>query len=140
MKALPVRSRAIKKTLIHIQIILFVLFFGNSLAATEMQDISQDDLLKGLQSKSIALLLDVRNFQEFRQAHIAGAVNIPLPELQRRLGEIITFREKKIVIYCRSGRRARIAMAILHNSGFKNLLHLNGDLIGWWQNKRPLVR
>ncbi len=140
MKALLVRHQAIKRTFIFLQITLFVLFFGNTLVAKEMRDISQDELLKGIQAKSFALILDVRTVGEFKQGHISGAVNIPHLELQGRLAEIAKFKNKEIVIYCRSGRRAVIAANFLNRAGYHKLLHLRGDMIGWYYSKHPLVK
>ena len=140
MKILPVRGQEIRRVLMVLLIPLFVLFLGNTLAAMEMRDISQDDLLKGIQSKTIALVLDVRTIREFNQGHVSGAINIPYSKLRGRLNEIIAYRGKQIVVYCRSGRRAGIATAILRNSGFYKLLHLKGDMIGWLRNNRPLEK
>ncbi len=140
MKILPVRGQEFRRVFMVLLIPLFVLFFGNTLAAMEMRDISQDDLLKGIQSKTIALVLDVRTVREFNQGHISGAINIPYSKLRGRLNEIIAYRDKQIVVYCRSGRRAGVAIAILRNSGFYKLLHLKGDMIGWLRNNRPLEK
>ncbi|MBU3914844.1 rhodanese-like domain-containing protein [bacterium] len=129
-----------RQAAIFLQITLFVLLIGNTLVARETRDISQDDLLKGVQAKTISLLLDVRTVDEFNQGHVPGAVNIPHFELEGRLAEIIAYRNKEIVVYCRSGRRTEIALTILRDSGFSKLLHLKGDIIGWLENNRPLEK
>lgn len=61
-------------------------------------------------------LLDVRTPQEFASGHIPGAVNIPVDELRRRLGELP--RDRKIVAYCQVGQRGYLATRILTQSGF----------------------
>jgi NADPH-dependent 2,4-dienoyl-CoA reductase/sulfur reductase-like enzyme/rhodanese-related sulfurtransferase len=63
------------------------------------------------------LLLDVRQPDEFREGHIPGASNIPLPELRGRLGELP--REKEIRLYCGVGQRAYYASRVLAQHGFR---------------------
>jgi NADPH-dependent 2,4-dienoyl-CoA reductase/sulfur reductase-like enzyme/rhodanese-related sulfurtransferase len=62
-------------------------------------------------------LLDVRNPPELAMEHVPGAVNIPLPELRGRLGELP--RDQEILIICRSAQRAYYATRILLQNGFK---------------------
>ena len=63
------------------------------------------------------LLLDVRNPQELAVESVPGAVNIPLPQLRARLGELP--RDKEIHVICRSAVRAYYATRILLQNGFK---------------------
>ena len=67
-----------------------------------------------------ALIVDVRTPAEFGAAHFPGAVNIPLSDLQVRLGELGS-ADRKIVVYCRSGRRSGIAKDFLDRAGYKNV-------------------
>jgi NADPH-dependent 2,4-dienoyl-CoA reductase/sulfur reductase-like enzyme/rhodanese-related sulfurtransferase len=62
-------------------------------------------------------LLDVRTPKEFAESHIPGAVNIPLDELRRRLGEVP--RERDVAAYCRVGQRGYLATRILLQAGFR---------------------
>jgi NADPH-dependent 2,4-dienoyl-CoA reductase/sulfur reductase-like enzyme/rhodanese-related sulfurtransferase len=62
-------------------------------------------------------LLDVRNPPELLVEHVPGALNIPLPELRARLGELP--RDREIHVICRSGQRAYYATRILLQNGFK---------------------
>jgi NADPH-dependent 2,4-dienoyl-CoA reductase/sulfur reductase-like enzyme/rhodanese-related sulfurtransferase len=62
-------------------------------------------------------LLDVRNPQELAVEAVSGAVNIPLPQLRARLGELP--RDKEILVICRSAVRAYYATRILLQNGFK---------------------
>ena len=62
-----------------------------------------------------ALLLDVRTNAEFLAGHHVDSVNIPLQELESRIGELSS---KKIVTVCRSGARSGKAAVILKNKGF----------------------
>ena len=61
--------------------------------------------------------LDVRNPEELAVESVPGAINIPLPKLRARLGELP--RDREILIICRSGQRAYYATRILLQNGFK---------------------
>jgi NADPH-dependent 2,4-dienoyl-CoA reductase/sulfur reductase-like enzyme/rhodanese-related sulfurtransferase len=62
-------------------------------------------------------LLDVRNPPELAVESVPGALNIPLPELRTRLGELP--RDREILVFCRSGQRAYYATRVLLQNGFK---------------------
>jgi rhodanese-related sulfurtransferase/rubrerythrin len=75
------------------------------------------------------LLLDVRQPEEYQDGHIPGAKLIPLGELEARQDELE--RDKKIIIYCRSGRRSMAAAITLCGLGFKDVHHLTGGILNW---------
>jgi NADPH-dependent 2,4-dienoyl-CoA reductase/sulfur reductase-like enzyme/rhodanese-related sulfurtransferase len=80
-------------------------------------------------------LLDVRNPAELAVEAVAGAVNIPLPELRGRLNELP--RDREILIICRSAQRAYYATRILLQNGFKarnisgGMLSRSHRAVGW---------
>ena len=71
-----------------------------------------------------AVLLDVRNANEYADRHAEGAVLIPLSELESRLGELD--RDAIIIVYCRSGIRSASAKKLLDANGFKNVYDMKG--------------
>jgi len=101
-------------------LMLFALFFykhfKSRLSHADMGDI-RGALAVG------AKLVDVRTVMEYREGHVAGALNIPLGELSRRLKELGP-RSTTIVLYCRSGSRAASAMSILQGKGYKKVLNM----------------
>lgn len=74
-------------------------------------------------------LVDVREAQEFKQGHIAGAVNIPLSQIERRLNEIP--KDKPVYLYCRSGMRSKQAAKLLSRHGYNQIAQLNGGISVW---------
>lgn len=74
-------------------------------------------------------LLDVRQPTEYENGHIPGAHFIPLSELQGRLGELD--KEKKTIVYCRSGNRSRSGSEILLTAGFREVLNMEGGITAW---------
>lgn len=74
-------------------------------------------------------LLDVRQDWEYDEAHIPGAVHIPLPELDERLGELDS--GKPALVYCLSGGRSSAASSMLKGKGFAEVFNLMGGMNGW---------
>ncbi|MGA2548497.1 MAG: FAD-dependent oxidoreductase [Rectinemataceae bacterium] len=71
-----------------------------------------------------ALVLDVRNVNEYEEGHIAGSLNLPLDELRFRLDEVP--RNVRIHIHCRSGFRAHLALRILNENGYEAVVNVTG--------------
>jgi len=71
-------------------------------------------------------LLDVRNPPELAAESVPGAVNIPLPQLRARLGELP--RDREIAVFCRSAQRAYYATRILLQNGF-NARNISGGVL-----------
>ena len=86
------------------------------------------------------ILLDVRSAEEFAEGHIPGAINIPHEEIDTYLESLSDYKNKPVVVYCRSGRRAKIAMDVLKKHNFTDLRHLEGDMMGWHDAGFPVDR
>lgn len=76
-----------------------------------------------------ARLIDVRTRDEFAAGHIAGAVNIPVQELDRRMGELEP-KDVPVVVYCRSGNRSGRATRVLKSAGYARV-HDLGAMSRW---------
>jgi len=83
-------------------------------------------------------VLDVRSPEEFVSGYVPGAVNIPHDQLASRLTEVP--KDKEIVLYCRSGRRAALAADVLAANGYSRLEHLEGDIAAWIEKGRPVEK
>ena len=99
-------------------------------------EISAKDALKKINDREITAI-DVRSPEEFAQGHIPGAINIPHNALDKHQETLAKLRGKPILLYCRSGRRAGMAEAQLAESGFNQVYHLTGDMLGWQEQKLP---
>ncbi|MDD5474678.1 MAG: rhodanese-like domain-containing protein [Candidatus Methanoperedens sp.] len=74
-------------------------------------------------------ILDVRAQEEYDSGHIKGSTLIPVLDLGKRLKEIP--RDKKILVYCRSGHRSLQASEILVNNGFAQVYNMKGGIVEW---------
>lgn len=97
------------------------------------ENLSADTLKQYIntQQEKDYMLIDVRQPEEYAQAHIPGAKLIPLMELESRLVDLAP--DKDIVFYCRSGTRSRAAalMAIGSPVALKNIYNLAGGIMAW---------
>ncbi len=82
-------------------------------------------------------LLDVRTRAEWDEGHLAGAVHIPLPQLEARIGELP--RGKPIAVHCKGGYRSVIALSLLERHGLGPLSDLEGGYMAWIEAKQPTV-
>jgi rhodanese-related sulfurtransferase len=72
------------------------------------------------------VFVDVRTPQEYARGHVAGAKLIPHTQLASRWSELKRERGKRLLIYCRSGSRSRIATRVLRSKGFERVENAGG--------------
>ena len=87
-----------------------------------------------------ALVLDVREDAEFASGHLPKARHIPLAQLGTRIGEIAKFKDKPVIVTCRSGARSGSACRALRNAGFTQVYNLKGGVPAWEQASLPVER
>jgi adenylyltransferase/sulfurtransferase len=100
--------------------------------------ISVEELKRKFDAKEDVFVLDVREPHEVPIANI-GAPLIPLGQLEQRLGELAAYKDREIVIHCRSGARSQKAALILKNAGFKNPENLAGGILAWADKIDPTM-
>ena len=74
------------------------------------------------------LILDVRTQEEYDEGHVPGAVLIPNTEIETRAEEELPDKAQLILVYCRSGRRSKLAAQILADLGHTNVKEFGGIL------------
>lgn len=85
-----------------------------------------------------ALILDVREPDEWKSGHAAGARHVPLGQLSLRMAELP--RDKEIIAMCRSGARSAQAVGILRDGGFERVYNLSGGIGAWNAARLPIKR
>ena len=86
------------------------------------------------------LVLDVREDGEFAAGHLPRAKSIPLRELDKRLDEISKFKDKPVIVTCRTGARSAAACRALKRAGFGNVQNLSGGFSAWTQASLPVEK
>lgn len=74
------------------------------------------------------ILIDVRSRREFRENHLEGAVNIPLPDVKRNIENKIKNKNRKVLVYCQSGIRSAKAVEIMEGLGYTQVYNLKGGI------------
>jgi phage shock protein E len=69
-------------------------------------------------------VVDARTEAEWKAGHIKGAILIPYDQIKKRIAEVTTNKSAPIALYCRSGRRSRIALKSLQELGYLNVENL----------------
>ena len=84
-------------------------------------------------------LLDVRTIPEYKEGHLRNATLIPVDALSKNLGMLKNAKNKKIIVYCRSGSRSVVASRILEKNGFTPL-NVKGGIIQLIGAKAEIVK
>jgi len=87
-----------------------------------------------------ALMLDVRNADEFASGHMVNARHIELSQLGTSIDALKKYREKPVVVYCESGQRSAQAAKLLSAQGFTQVFNLAGGLAQWRQDHLPIAK
>lgn len=98
-------------------------------------DISQEELMSRISHKSPPLIVDVRSKAEFESGHVPTAINIPFNTFNSDFSALNIANNKELVVYCESGKRAKIIKKELEKQGFFEVRHLQGDMKAWRENE-----
>lgn len=94
------------------------------------EQITAEDAKGIMDSGEDCIILDVRERDEYNDGHISNAILIPYTEIENKAEEMLPNKDKLILVYCRSGRRSKIAAESLVKIGFTNVKEFGG-IIDW---------
>ena len=94
------------------------------------EQITAEEAKKIMDSGEEHIILDTREQDEFDEGHIPGAILIPYIEIENKAEEMLPDKDKLILVYCRSGRRSKIAAESLAKLGYTNVKEFGG-IIDW---------
>jgi rhodanese-related sulfurtransferase len=96
------------------------------------QDLGSKTFYSMIQNEKDIIILDVRTPQEYeKDGHIPNSILIPVQILPQYIKELEKFKDKKVLVYCRSGNRSVLASKILEQNGFKKVYNLKYGIIDW---------
>ena len=93
-------------------------------------NITAEEAKQIMDSEEGYIILDVRTQEEYDQGHIPGAIVISHEKISEKAEEVLTDKDQLILVYCRSGRRSKLASEILVKLGYTNIKEFGG-IIDW---------
>ena len=93
-------------------------------------NITAEEAKQIMDSEEGYIILDVRTQEEYDEGHILGAIVISHEEIEEKAEDVLTDKDQLILVYCRSGRRSKIAAEALVELGYTNIKEFGG-IIDW---------
>ncbi len=111
---------------------------------TEAKSCTQEVALKDAEQaiREAAVLIDVREADEFAAGHLAGAILMPRGLLEFKLSAAPTLaaRDLKVVLYCKTSGRAALAAQSMQAMGYLNVQSIAGGFDAWVAEGKPVVK
>ncbi len=108
------------------------------MSETKVPEITVGELKDRMDRGDTPFILDVRQPHEYEIANL-GAPLIPVEELADRLDELESYRDREIVVHCRSGVRSGRAVEMMRGAGFSKAVNLKGGILAWSREIDPSV-
>ena len=87
-----------------------------------------------------AVVLDVRPAADYQKGHIINAVNIPSNGFANQINSLNKYKDRPIIVSCRSGSQSQAACQQLRKAGFEKVFNLRGGVLAWQSASLPLTR
>jgi rhodanese-related sulfurtransferase len=92
-----------------------------------------------LMNREDALVIDVREAQEWSTGHIPNSRHVVLAQLEKRMGEFEKFKSRPVIVSCQSGNRSTTACRTLKKNGFEKVFNLAGGMGAWKEAGLPVT-
>jgi sulfur-carrier protein adenylyltransferase/sulfurtransferase len=109
-------------------------------ARKAVPEVTADEVKRAADAKSGAVLLDVREKEEFRDGHLAGAISVPRGFLEMQVEGKVPDKSAPVITYCQSGVRSLLAGRILKEMGYTNVRSMGGGFGAWKNGGFPWVK
>ena len=122
-----------RKTILLLLMICMMIPFASCTdqdSKNSYEQINQSEAKTIMDTEKGYIILDVRTEEEYAEGHIEGAILIPNDEIKEKAGSILADKNQLILVYCRSGRRSKLAAEELVKLGYTNVKEFGG-IIDW---------
>jgi rhodanese-related sulfurtransferase len=119
--------------------VLFLILFIRNEMSRGGAAISSQKLVQLVNSEN-AIVIDVREANEYSEGHIVDAINIPFASFESRSDELNKHKDKPLIVACKMGQHSGSAGTILRKKGFTNVLRLTGGMAEWRGQNLPVVK
>lgn len=117
-------------------LLISLLLFGLTACQGEDSNTPSYEQITAKEAKTIMdseenyIIMDARTLEEYDEGHIEGAVCFPYEDVKAKAHVVLPEKDKQILVYCRSGRRSKIAAETLCELGYTNVKEFGG-IIDW---------
>jgi len=87
-----------------------------------------------------AVVVDVRPVADFDKGHIINAINIPANGFAKQIGTLEKYKDRPIIVSCRSGAQSSSACSQLRKQGFAEVYNLRGGVLAWQNANLPITK
>jgi len=109
-------------------------------AKTAIKSVTIQDVKAAIDKKEKAIILDVRDPNEYAAGYIPGAINVSRGLLEFNIWDKVPDRNAKIYVYCRTGARCALATKALNDMGYKNAVATDTGYEAWVKAGYPVER
>lgn len=102
-----------------------------SITEPDVPQVSAEEVKRSIDTREKFFLLDVRTVGEYARGKIAGAINLPLDEVQSKVESVVPDKSSKIFVYCLSGSRSIYAVEAMVKLGYANTFNVANGLLAW---------
>ena len=121
-------------------VILFMLAVGP--ISQQMYGIKNANAAQTVQllNRENGVVVDVCEPKEFSAGHVPNAINFPLSSMKDRLRDLDKYKNKPVIVSCRSGNRSMKGAVLLRKHGFPTVYNLSGGLQAWERDNLPVEK
>ena len=122
-------------------LVIFGMFIYSFLGARlRGYSVANSAMATQLINREDAVVLDVREENEYLNGHIVNSIHIPINYLANRIEELDKYKDRPVIVSCRSGQRSGQACAMLKKRGFENVYNLGGGMMAWQNDNLPVTK
>jgi rhodanese-related sulfurtransferase len=109
-------------------------------AKTEIKKVTAADVKAAIDKKEKAVILDVRDPEEYKAGHLPGAINVTRGKLEFTIWDRVPDKDAKIYVYCLTAARSSLATKTLNDLGYKNAVVMDAHFEEWVKAGYPVER
>ena len=119
-----------KKLMLLFAVIALLSACAQAESGTAYENITPEQAKELMDTREDYVILDTRTQAEYDEGHIPGAIVIPHDEISQKAEAMLPDKDQLILVYCRSGRRSKLAAEDLVKLGYNNIKEFGG-IIHW---------
>lgn len=110
-----------------------------SISSNNVKTVNTDQFNQLLALDNVQVV-DVRTAEEYQSGHIEDAVNIDVLKDNFEAKAAKLDKDQPVLVYCRSGKRSMKAATTLNSMGFKRIVNLDGGMLAWEEDEKPVEK